>query len=111
MPSVVFSGEHLFLNYLKLNQNAYTSHILCICAVSVFSSTCIYCCTHSTTRLRAFLHSHWYTPEALGFSPFSSLFCTSAFSQGGSLVKGEFLPSFVLDESICQQGGESLRDF
>jgi hypothetical protein len=33
------------------------------------------------------------------------------FLRGSSLVKGEilFLPSFVLDESTCQPGGETLR--
>jgi hypothetical protein len=74
------------LNCLKLNQIVYTSHILCIWLVLAFASTCIYCCTHNTSPLRAFLHSDWYTPEAPAYSPF---FCISAFSQGKFSCQGE----------------------
>ena len=76
------------LKCLKMNQNAYTSHILCIWSVWAFASMCIYCCTKSTTPLRAFLHSDWYTPEAPTFSPFSPIFCISAFSQGEFSCQG-----------------------
>jgi hypothetical protein len=59
---------------------------------------------------------HFYTLtcillKLLHFRHFSPPSCISAFIRGSYLVKGEFLflPSFVLDESTCQQGGETLR--
>ncbi|WP_220095278.1 hypothetical protein, partial [Acinetobacter bereziniae] len=71
----------------------------------------IYCCTVSTAPLSAFLHSDWYTPEAPAFfSIFLPSFAFLHFLRGSCLVEGEFLflPLFVLDEFICQQGGEIL---
>jgi hypothetical protein len=84
------------LKWLKLNQNAYTSHILCIWSVWASASTCIYCCTLSTTPLRTFLHSNWYTHEAPAFSPFPTLCCISAFSKGEFSCRGEFFISTLI---------------
>jgi hypothetical protein len=71
----------------------------------------IYCCTVSTTPLRVFFHSDWYTHEAPTSSHIPSFLCSSAFSQEEFSYRGElfFLPLFVLDEFICEQGGEILR--
>jgi hypothetical protein len=47
----------------------------------------------------------------LQFLHFLLSFAFLHFLRESSLVKGEFLflPSFVLDESTCQQGGETSR--
>jgi hypothetical protein len=95
MLSVVFMVNSL--KCLKLNQNAYTSHILCTWSVWAYASMCIYCYTLSTTPLRTFLHSDWYTPEApIFFFAFPTLCCNSSFSQGEfSCRKEVFLSTLV----------------
>jgi hypothetical protein len=69
---------------LKTKSKFFTSHILWIWSVCAFASTCIYCCTHSTWPLRAFLH---YTSKApVFFSVFPSYI--SAFSQAEFSYQG-----------------------
>jgi hypothetical protein len=112
MLSVVFV-VNTSLKCLKLNQNAYTSHILCIWSVWASASTHIYCCTLTTTPLRIFLNSNWYTPEVPAFSPFPTLCCISTFSQGEFSCRGEVFslyPCLCLMSSLVNKG-ERFWDF
>jgi hypothetical protein len=88
---------------LKTKSNAYSSHILCIWSVWASVSTCIYCCTHGTTPLRAFLHFDCYTPKAPILSAFSTFHLRSLHSLRG-VVFFLFLPCLKLVEYTCQQG-------
>jgi hypothetical protein len=110
MLSVVFV-VNTFLKCLKLNQNAYTSHILCIWSIWASASTCIYCFTLSTTPLRTFLHFDCKLLKLLHFLHFLLSVAFLHFLRGSSLVEGKFffLSLFMLDEFTCQQGGEILR--
>ena len=106
MPSDLFSGELLFWNWLKLNKNAYTSHIFFIWSVWVFASTCIYYCTHSTTPLRAFFM--FWLLYSWSSCIFSTPFLLCIF-RGSSLVKGSFClyPHLCLMSPFINKG----RDF
>jgi hypothetical protein len=106
MLSVVFA-VNTSLKCLKLNQNTYTSHILCIWPVWASASTCIYCCTLSTSPLRAFFIL-WlvYSWSSCIFSISYSLlhFC---FSLRGVLLSREsfsFYPCLWLISSLVNKG-------
>ena len=112
MLSVVFV-VNISLKCLKLIQNTYTSHILCICLVWASASTCIYCCTLSTAPLRAFFTVCWYTPEAHAFSLFHTLCCIYVFFSGEVLLSRgsfSFYPCLCLMRSIVNKG-ERFWDF
>lgn len=112
MLSVVFV-VNTSLKCLKLNQNTYTSHILCICPVWASASTCIYCCTLSTTPLRAFF-TLWlvYSWSSCIFSISYSLLHFCFFSGEVLLSRGSFsfYPCLCLMSSLVNKG-ERFWDF
>jgi hypothetical protein len=112
MLSVVFV-VNTSLKCLKLNQNTYTSHILCICPVWPSASTCIYCCILSTAPLRAFF-TLWlvYSWSSCIFSISYSVLHFFFFSEEVLLSRGvfSFYPCLCLISSLVNKG-ERFWDF
>jgi hypothetical protein len=67
-------------------------------------STCIYCCTHCTTPLRAFLHTTCYTPEALAFFAFPAFSFWSLHSLRGNQLLSPFTLSWRLLTALVNKG-------
>ena len=91
---------------LKTKSNTYSLHILCIWSIWAFVSTCIYCCTHCTSPLRAFSHFICCTPKAPTFPVFSTFSFRSLHSLRG--VSFFLFPIWLLLSAIVNKAEKWL---